>query len=88
MKQLYREWTGGGHKIHATDDINETKLQLALLFAKDSQSYLNFGMYTNELNYDNNLVGSNGWDSFEELFYILNITSKYIMGTSKNYANQ
>jgi hypothetical protein len=85
VKQLYREWTGGGHKIHATDDVNETKLQLALLFTKDYKNYLNLNIYINESNYDNNLVGSNGWNSFEELFYILNITSKYII--LRNFKN-
>lgn len=85
VKQLHREWTGGGHKIHATDDVNETKLQLALLFAKNYKNYLDLDIYTNESNYDNNLVGSNGWNSFEELFYILNITSKYIV--LRNFTN-
>jgi len=79
IKQLYREWTGGGHKIHATDDIMETKLQLALLFRKDYNNYLSMNKYENELKHNANLAGSNGWNSFEELFHILNITSKYII---------
>jgi hypothetical protein len=84
-KQLYRKWTNGGHKIHATDNVNETKLQLALLFGKDYNSYLDVAISKTELTYEKNLVGANGWSSFEELFYVLNITSKYLI--LRNFEN-
>ena len=85
-KQLYRGWTGGGHKIHATDNINETKLQLALLFSKSYDDYLKKPVTDIiEKNCDSNLVGFNGWSSFEELFHILNLTSNYVI--LRNFEN-
>ena len=79
-KQLYRSWTRGGHKIHATDNIEETKLQLALLFGKDYNEYLLRNKFDkNIIEYNNDLMGANGWSSFDELFHILNLTSNYIV---------
>ena len=79
-KQLYRSWTGGGHKIHATDNVEETKLQLALLFGKDYNDYLLQEKFDkNIIDYDNDLKGANGWNSFDELFNVLNLTSNYIV---------
>lgn len=84
-KQLYREWTGGGHKIHATDNIAETKLQLALLFKESYDNFLKYSSENEEIDYKNDLAGANGWESFEELFNILNITAKYVV--LRNYDN-
>jgi hypothetical protein len=79
-KQLYRAWTSGGHKIHATDNIKETKLQLALLFGKDYNEYLLQDKVDKKIiEYNNNLMGANGWKSFDELFHILNLTLNYIV---------
>ncbi len=79
-KQLYRTWTKGGHKIHATDNIKETKSQLALLFGKDYNEYLLQDTFVkNVIEYNNDLMGANGWDNFDELFDILNLTSNYIV---------
>lgn len=78
-KQLYRSWTSG-NKIHATDNIAETKLQLALLFGKDYNEYLLQDTFDNNvMEYNNDLMGANGWNNFDELFYILNLTSNYIV---------
>jgi len=79
-KQLYRSWTGGGHKIHATDNIEETKFQLALLFGEDYNDYLLQDKFDqNVIEYNNDLMGANGWSSFDELFNILNLTTNYIV---------
>tara|TARA_B110000879_G_scaffold207804_1_gene292166 strand:- start:4453 stop:5616 length:1164 start_codon:yes stop_codon:yes gene_type:complete len=79
-KQLYRSWTGGGHKIHATDNIEETRLQLALLFGKDYNEYLLHDKFDqNVIEYNNDLMGANGWNSFDELFHVFNLTSNYIV---------
>ena len=39
-KTYYRELTGGGHKIHATNSVAETNHDLALLLGKNVQDYL------------------------------------------------
>ena len=84
-KQLYRSWTRG-NKIHATDNIEETKFQLALLFGKDYNDFLFKDKFDkNAVEYNNDLMGANGWNSFDELFYILNLTSNYIV--LRNFEN-
>ena len=40
-KAMYREWTGGGHKIHCTNSIKETNHDLTLLLDKNVEDYLN-----------------------------------------------
>ena len=71
-KQLYRDWTGGGHKIHATDDVEETKTQLALLFNKKYSDYFSINHFKGESDYYEDLVGTKGWSSFDEIFTFLN----------------
>lgn len=79
-KQLYRSWTGGGHKIHATDNIQETKYQLALLFGICYDSLIrNDNKFVDEKIYNSDLIGSEGWNNFEELFKILNYTCDYVV---------
>ncbi|MEZ9898972.1 hypothetical protein AB4379_16090 [Vibrio breoganii] len=79
LKQVYREWTGGGHKIHATDNRNETRYQLSLLFLKDPKQYIDLAPNDSESTYQQDLAGSHGWKNFEELFKVLNITSNYLI---------
>jgi hypothetical protein len=78
-KQLYRSWTRG-NKIHATDNIEETKFQLALLYGKDYTDYLLQDKFDqNVIEYNHDLMGANGWKSFDELFNVLNLTTNYIV---------
>jgi len=80
IKQVYRNWTGGGHKIHATDNIQETKIQLALLFGESYDYFLKEITWSDiDINYSNDLIGANGWKTFDELFNILNLTSNYVV---------
>lgn len=78
-KTKYREWTGGGHKIHATNNTFEYNHDISLLL----------GYY--ELNRIQNtpassipqkkhidIIGANGWNSIEELFNTLNHTIEYV----------
>ena len=68
-KKLYRSWTGGGHKIHATDNIEETRIQLMLLLKKRYDYYSNLKPSTIiEKKYDYDLIGSRGWDSIKRSF--------------------
>lgn len=79
-KKLYRSWTGGGHKIHATDDIEETKVQLMLLLKKQYDNYLVTNeIFVTEKEFNKDLIGSNGWESLEEVFDILNKTINYVI---------
>jgi hypothetical protein len=79
-KKLYRSWTGGGHKIHATDDIEETRIQLMLLLEKQYDNYLvSNEIFVAENEYNQDLIGSNGWGSLEDVFDILNKTINYVV---------
>tara|TARA_B100000902_G_scaffold257587_1_gene243821 strand:- start:1075 stop:2940 length:1866 start_codon:yes stop_codon:yes gene_type:complete len=85
-KKLYRSWTGGGHKIHATDNIQETRIQLMLLLKKKYDTYLTFNeTYVIEKEYNKNLIGCDGWKSLEEVFDVLNLTVNYVI--LRNFEN-
>lgn len=82
-KELYRRWTGGGHKIHATNNPDETRKDVLLLTGKFYQDYLNATeIWDNQLPEDvieRNLLGSIQWNSLSELFEVLNETTKYVV---------
>lgn len=80
-KNLYREWTGGGHRIHASDDEWETNKDLTLLLGKNIKDYLKNNSFQTfyERTYLQNCVGVNGYHSIQELFYVLNNTIKYVV---------
>lgn len=79
-KSIYRKWTGGGHRIHATNSPDETKHDLVLLFGMDAEKY-----YSDDIanlyirNFKQDLVGADGWKSIDELFYVLNNTINYVV---------
>jgi hypothetical protein len=86
VKQLYREWTGGGHKVHATDNIKETKYQLTLLLNKHYLDYLKGGSFSGKtINLKNDLVGADGWESISDIFSVLRKASNYLV--LRNYEN-
>jgi hypothetical protein len=73
LKQKYRKWTGGGHKVHATNSPKETRHDLKLLLGIDYDSYLRgIGTMTPKLN-DRGVVGDlygggeQGWPSLKEM---------------------
>ena len=81
-KTLYRSWTGGGHKIHATNSPEETNHDLTLLLGVNYDDYLKtapdcWDGVVKPLKRD--LTGFNGWKSLEELFYTLNNTISYVV---------
>ena len=79
-KELYRQWTGGGHKIHATNDEIEFKHDLMLLLGVNKNDY--FKIYEKSdkyIEYTQNIIGSKGWESLEQVFYVLNETTKYVV---------
>lgn len=80
-KTLFRHWTGGGHKIHATNDLAETRHDLSLLLGLQSEQYFNAKKYlpvdrTQELP---DFAGAQTWKNIKELFYVLNHTIDYVV---------
>lgn len=79
-KSRYRSWSGGGHKIHATNDPKETHHDLAMLLGMDAQVYFDGDIGQTEMRcIDRDIVGSDGWRSISELFYVLNHTITYVV---------
>jgi hypothetical protein len=84
-KQLYREWTGGGHKIHGSDNVSEARSNIYLLFGIKYNSLLNNSESAVETAYDIDLIGANGWDSLDTIFEAYNELCNYVV--LRNFVN-
>jgi hypothetical protein len=82
-KEKYRELTGGGHKIHGTNDMLELRHDLVLLLGLSLKDFMAKYDKPNESNIDiclsQDLPGTIGWESFDELFYVLNECDDYMV---------
>ena len=86
-KEKFRKWTGGGHKIHSTNTIQETNHDLVLLFGINYKNYIK--LISDKLNNKTNLnvikeipkniIGINGWKNLRELFFVMNNTLNYVV---------
>lgn len=84
-KQLYRNWTGGGHKIHTSNNLDEARHDIFLLFNKEvKEYYLKTGNEEIE-DYNKNIEGFNGWINFNHFFNFINQNSNYLI--LRNYDN-
>ena len=87
-KAKYRELTGGGHKIHGTNDKLELKHDIVMLLSLSLNDFLKKYDKPNEVNIDialtQDLPGTTGWKSFDELFYILNECDEYVVLRNSN----
>lgn len=84
-KQLYRDWTGGGHRIHGSDNVSEAKSNIYLLFGIKYNSLVNAKESKVETTHDGNLIGAYGWDSLEHIFEAFNELSHYVV--LRNFVN-
>lgn len=79
-KVKYREMTGGGHKIHSSDDAWETNKDLTLMFGLNTDDFLKRYPESDKVEtYEHNCVGVGGYNSIEEFFYVLNNTVEYVV---------
>ena len=79
-KDEYRMLTGGGHKIHATNNEIETNHDLTLLLGKNVEDYLreNSQEWNGQIqDISQDLIGSNGWNNATQMFYALNNCVNY-----------
>lgn len=76
-KSLYREWTGGGHKIHCTTNEKETNHDLTLLLGKNTEDLLDFINFSERESICKDIEGADGWINLRHLFYVLNNTISY-----------
>ncbi|AIC96096.1 hypothetical protein [Shouchella lehensis] len=82
LKTKYRDWTGGGHKIHATNDPVETNHDITLLLGKNEEDFLkslNDDQESSSEKLNQDLIGTDGWKDIEEFFYVLNSTINYVV---------
>lgn len=83
-KELYRSWTGGGHKIHGTNSVEEMRHNLMLLLGESisgvfAQSPVGFDCKKDKAILDRNLIGTIQWESLNEMFLALNETCNYVV---------
>ena len=80
-KVKLRNLTGGGHKIHGTNDPNETRHDLLLLLGSTVEDFIkgNKEDADTEVSLIQDLFGTKGWNSFDELFNGLNYLSDYVV---------
>ena len=82
LKQKYRQWTGGGHKIHSTNSIAEINHDLTLIIGENAADYMKRrkGAWNKEISsISQDLVGADNWSSLKEIFYVLNNTVNYFV---------
>ena len=80
-KTKYRELTGGGHRVHATDNQKETNHDLTLLLGKNVNDYISENSENewdgNVISFSNDLIGCQSWKNAGEMFYALNNCANY-----------
>jgi len=82
LKQKYRKWTGGGHKIHTTNSVVETNHDSALLLGlnyDDLKKSLSKEWDGKIKTIQRDITGARGWKDLNEFFYILNATTDYVV---------
>lgn len=81
LKQELRAQSGGGHKIHATDNTFESNKDLTLLLGKNLHDFEAAypGTDTTEITWNKNCLGVGGYNHISDLFYVLNNTISYVV---------
>ena len=82
-KSRYRDWTRGGHKIHATNSVQETDHDLTLLLGISYDDYLQSHASTpwdGSIKFvQRDVSGAHGWESLHDFFYVFNHTVHYVV---------
>ncbi|OON85003.1 hypothetical protein BXO88_14545 [Oribacterium sp. C9] len=85
-KELYRYWTGGGHRIHGTNSIKEVDHDLTLLLGVNSKDFLasiNQSKLPTSIQdailSDRPITGACGWDNISQLLYALKNCTDYLI---------
>lgn len=83
-KSLYRKWTGGGSKVHATNSTVESDHDLTLLLGVSIYDVRDRLIDLPD-HYEGDLAGANGWESLSQMFYVLNHTMNYVVIRNYSY---
>lgn len=85
-KQKFRKWTGGGHRIHASDNYFETNKDLALLLGCDINTYtVAYPKQEEEIMCKSDIIGVPFWKDLKQLFFVLNNAIDYVV--LRNFEN-
>jgi hypothetical protein len=84
-KVEYRGWTGGGHRIHATNTSAEAEHDLMLLLGERPSSFLQASWDGCIPRLQRELSGAHGWHDLGELFQVLNACVPYAV--LRNFQN-
>ncbi|TLP80750.1 hypothetical protein [Maribacter sp. ACAM166] len=84
-KQRYREWTGGGHKIHGSDNVTEAQSNIYLLFGITYETLLSSKEVGVKKTFANDLIGADGWESLDQIFLAFNELANYVV--LRNFVN-
>ena len=82
LKQKYRQWTRGGHKVHTTNSVAETNHDSTLLLGlnyEDLKKSLPKKWDGKIKTIHRDITGAHGWTDLHELFYTLNSTINYVV---------
>lgn len=84
-KQKYRQWLGGNNaKVHATNSVEETRHDLMLLLGLTIEEFESkYKTLPERLNQD--IIGSRRWESLDQIFKVLNETSRYVVLRNYEY---
>ena len=77
-RSRYREWTGGGYRVHASENGAEADRDLVQLFgrrASEHRSHARACVDRTPRLHPHDLVGTDGWASIDELLLQLEVTS-------------
>ena len=85
-KSKYRSWTGGGHKIHATNSPRETNHDITLLLGVNIEDFLRCYPKKTDIveHIKKDVVGADEWKDLSELFYVLSNTVDYVVLRGKD----
>ena len=81
-KARYRDWTGGGFRVHTTIDKDEAERDVFLLLGRQSGSFADAPALDWERVPDpwrNDVLGADGWASRAELLSALELTTGYVV---------
>ncbi len=80
LKLKYRDLFGGLHVVHTTNNPNEVKYDICMLLGINREDYLKTAplKWNGEIKrVKRDLSGCEGYQSFKEMFYVLNETTNY-----------
>jgi ABC-type polysaccharide/polyol phosphate export permease len=78
-KRRYRRWTGGSHRVHATQDQREAERDLYLLVGRRPSSYATTSWDGSIRTEPGELFGADGWGSVGELCTAFELSLPYVL---------